>query len=216
MKKILFITIFFIVYSSILRSVENDTEAEGLTFVIVHGATGGGWDWKVVAAKLTSKGHTVYRPTLTGLGEKSHLAGFDIRLTTHVDDVVNLVKFEQLNKVVLVGHSYGGMVITGVMDRIPDKIAHGIFLDAAAPDHGMSALDVWGGLSADTKVENGLVYFPWLEESTSVPKDVPHPYGTLTEKVSYDNPNAKNIHVTFVNALRTRHGKERRREAGLQ
>ena len=92
------------------------------TFVIVHGAWGGGWAFREVDRLLTADGHKVYRPTLTGQGEKVHLATRDTNLTTHVTDIVNVILFEDLHDVVLVGHSYGGMVITGVMDRVPQPL----------------------------------------------------------------------------------------------
>lgn len=168
------------------------------TFVIVHGATGGGWDWKGVASKLIAKGHTVYRPTLTGLGERQHLAHADIGLSTHVDDVVNTILFEQLNDVVLVGHSYGGMVITGVMNKIPQRISHATFLDAAAPDHGMSANDVWGPMPKDAKVVDGLVHFSWIDQTAPFPRDVVHPLKSFDEPVAFDSEKAKMINSTFV------------------
>jgi thioesterase domain-containing protein len=88
---------------------------EKYTFVLVHGATAGGWEWKTTGKFLTDDGHTVYRATLTGLGEREHLNSPDIDLQTHINDVVNLILYEDLHDVVLTGHSYGGMVITGVM-----------------------------------------------------------------------------------------------------
>lgn len=200
MKNLLLLLLCVFALSSSLPAYSSDSvlDSARYTFVIVHGATGGGWDWKVVDQKLSAKGHIVYRPTLTGLGEKFHLANANIDLTTHINDVVNQILFEQLTDVVLVGHSYGGVVITGVVDRIPERIRHATFLDATAPEDGMSALDVWEALSPDSKIENGLVYFPWLDEKAKVPKDVPHPYKTLTESVSYKNPAAKKVDVTFV------------------
>ncbi|HYQ94602.1 MAG TPA: alpha/beta fold hydrolase, partial [Burkholderiales bacterium] len=87
------------------------------TYVLVHGAWHGGWCWKKVVPALRAAGHEVYTPTLTGLGERAHLANPAIDLATHVADVVNLLEAEELNEVVLLGHSYGGMVVTGVADR---------------------------------------------------------------------------------------------------
>lgn len=168
------------------------------TYVIVHGATGGGWDWKTVARLLEAKGHEVYRPTLTGLGERVHLAGPEINLTTHVMDIVNVILFEDLHDIVLVGHSYGGMVITGVIDRIPERISHVIYLDAAAPDDGQSALDVWGPFEPEHKVVDGLVCFSWLDSTKPPPRDVPQSLKTFTEPVSYKNPAALGLPVTFV------------------
>ena len=167
------------------------------TYVLVHGASGGGWDWKTVDQLLSSKGHNVYRATLTGLGERAHLASPDIDLTTHIDDVANLILFEQLEQVVLVGHSYGGMVISGVMNRIPQTIRKVFFLDAFVPADGMSAVDMWDGFS-DYKVVDGMVYFPWLDNRNPLPGDVPQSLKTLTEPVSFGNPEALDLPVTYI------------------
>jgi len=112
------------------------------TYVLVHGAWHGGWCWKKVAPALRAAGHVVYTPTLTGLGERAHLANPAIDLATHVADVVNLLEAEELDKVVLVGHSYGGMVVTGVADRAADRIGRLVYLDAANPKDGQSLVDV--------------------------------------------------------------------------
>ena len=167
------------------------------TYVLVHGASGGGWDWKTMDKLLSAQGHNVYRATLTGLGERAHLASGDIDLTTHIDDVANLILFEELEQVVLVGHSYGGMVITGVMDRLPERIKQVFFLDAFVPADGMAAVDLWGGISG-FKVEDGLVYFPWLDNGKPIPGDVPQSLKTLTEPVSFKNPKALKLPVTYV------------------
>src|SRR5690349_20874035 len=117
---------------------------EKYTFVLVHGATAGGWEWKSTGKFLADDGHTVYRATLTGLGERMHLNSTDVDLQTHINDVVNLILYEDLHDVVLTGHSYGGMVITGVIDRIPERIRHVVYLDAAVADDGMSLWDLFG------------------------------------------------------------------------
>ena len=103
-------------------SPQSAVTGKKFTYVIVHGAWGGGWDWKHVDQLLTADGHKVYRPTLTGQGERSHLASTNIDLDTHIQDIVNVIVWEDLHNVVLIGHSYGGMVITGVADRAPDRI----------------------------------------------------------------------------------------------
>mgnify|MGYP001818467127 CR=1 FL=1 len=168
------------------------------TFVLVHGASGGGWDWRTMDELLTSRGHTVYRPTLTGLGERAHLNSPAVNLTTHIDDVVNVIRFENLQDVVLVGHSYGGMVITGVMDVIPGRIRHAVFLDAAVPENGQSAQDFWPGITADHEVKDGIVHFNWLDPAGPVPGDVPQSLATLTEPVSFDNPAALALPATLI------------------
>jgi pimeloyl-ACP methyl ester carboxylesterase len=93
------------------------------TVALVPGITAGGWVWAQVAPRLREAGHVVYTPTLTGLGERVHLASPEVDLETHIADIVNVLEFEELTDVVLVGHSYGGMVITGVADRVPDRLA---------------------------------------------------------------------------------------------
>lgn len=168
------------------------------TYVIVHGATGGGWDWKTVDHLLTADGNTVFRPTLTGLGERVHLATPEVNLTTHVTDIVNVILFEDLHDVILVGHSYGGMVITGVMERIPERIRHIVYLDAAAPDDGQSALEYWHEPLSNMKVVDGMVMFPWIDATKPFPRDVPQPVKTLTEPVSYRNPAVKLLPVTYI------------------
>ena len=112
------------------------------TYVLVHGAWGGGWKYARVADALRKRGHTVFTPTLTGQGERSHLLSGDINLTTHVTDILNVIRYEDLSGVVLAGHSYGGMVITAVADSIPEKIAALVYVDAFIPDDGQSLFDL--------------------------------------------------------------------------
>ena len=142
--------------------------AEKYTFVLVHGATAGGWEWKSTGKFLTDDGHTVYRATLTGLGEREHLNSPDVDLQTHINDVVNLILFEDLHDVVLTGHSYGGMVITGVIDRVPDRIKHVVFLDAAVPDDGMSLWQLFGGTGPQDpeRFKDGFMQVPWVKPGT--------------------------------------------------
>ena len=111
-------------------------------FVLVHGGFTGGWVWKTVRAYLESNRHRVYTPTLTGLGERAHLISPILDLETHIQDVENVLHYEDLNDVVLVGTSYSGMVITGVADRVPERIAHLIYVDAFVPYHGESVFDL--------------------------------------------------------------------------
>lgn len=111
------------------------------TFVLVHGGGHGGWCWKRVAEPLMSAGHTVYAPSLTGMADRSHLLNPSIDLDTQITDIVNLLKWEDLKNVILVGHSYGGMVITGIADRALDHIGHMVYYDAQHPKNGTS---LWG------------------------------------------------------------------------
>jgi pimeloyl-ACP methyl ester carboxylesterase len=112
------------------------------TFVLVHGAWHGGWSWRLVADRLAAAGHRVLTPTLTGLGERSHLLSRQVSLATHVADVSAVLRFEDLHDVILVGHSYAGMVITGVAARDPGRIARLVYYDAFLPDPGQCALDL--------------------------------------------------------------------------
>jgi pimeloyl-ACP methyl ester carboxylesterase len=111
-------------------------------FVLVHGAGVGSWVWKKSRHLLWAAGHEVYTPSLTGLGERVHLMRPDINLSTHIEDVVKVIEYESLKHIVLVGHSYGGMVVTGVADRMPDCIDHLVYLDAQLPQDGESWHDV--------------------------------------------------------------------------
>ena len=107
-------------------------------FVLVHGAWHGGWCWKRVRQSLQAAGHDVFTPTLTGVGDRSHLASRDVDLETHVADVVNLIRWEDLDDIVLCGHSYAGCVITGVADRLPERIRALVYLDAFVLEDGQS------------------------------------------------------------------------------
>ncbi|MDD9910062.1 MAG: alpha/beta hydrolase [Ahrensia sp.] len=105
-----------------------------MTFVLVHGGWHGGWCWKEVAKRLRAEGHEVFTPTLTGLGERRHLIKAVEGPQTHVEDICNVLLFEELSDVVLVGHSYGGMIITGVASQMPDRIRTLVYVDAFVPD----------------------------------------------------------------------------------
>jgi len=191
--------VFFSSVACVGSAGSKNPDAAKHTFVLVHGSTGGGWDWKVVGEQLEEHGHSAHRVTLTGLGERKHLATkMEIGLSTHIEDVVKTIIYEQLNDVVLVGHSYGGMVISGVMNQIPERIKHTIFLDAAVPDHGMSAIDVYNLKQSELNVIDGLIHFSWLDPQSIPPNDVPQPLNTYIEKVSFDNPKAKEINTSFV------------------
>jgi pimeloyl-ACP methyl ester carboxylesterase len=116
-------------------------QSGGKTFVLVHGAWHGGWCWRRVSDLLEKKGHKVFSPTLTGLGERSHLIDAKINLDTHIADVVNVIKWEGLSDIVLVGHSYGGIVVSGVAEKSGAAISSIVFLDAFVPDNGTSLFD---------------------------------------------------------------------------
>lgn len=113
-----------------------------VTYVLVHGGRHGGWCWRRVAESLRAAGHEVYTPTSTGLGERSHLLDRSVSLQTHIDDLTGLLRWEDLHRVVLVGHSYGGVLITGTADTLPDRVSHLVYIDALLPHDGESVLDL--------------------------------------------------------------------------
>ncbi len=116
-----------------------------VTFVLVHGTSHGGWCWRNLSPILRKAGYEVYTPTLTGLGERSHLLSKIDRITleTHIEDVTNMLFYEDLSDVVLVGHSYAGMVITGVATKQPQRLSHLVYFDAYIPSKGESEIDLW-------------------------------------------------------------------------
>jgi pimeloyl-ACP methyl ester carboxylesterase len=114
----------------------------GATFLVCHGAWSAAWAWKRMHPLMNAAGHRLVTPTYTGLGERSHLANRSIDLETHIQDILNVIKFEDLHDIVLIGHSYGGMVATGVADRARERVSQLIYIDAFVPDHGQSLLDL--------------------------------------------------------------------------
>ena len=143
--------------------------AASITFVVSHGAWSSGWAWKKMHSLMTARGHRLLTPSYTGLGERAHLANPDIDLDTHVTDVVNVLVYEDLRDVVLVGHSYGGMVATGVADQARDRIRRLIYLDAFVPDEGQSLMDLTGqGNEIRAAAVDG-----WRVPSNPLPPDTP-------------------------------------------
>ena len=149
------------------------------TFVLVHPAWHGAWFWKKVAPLLREKGNVVSTPTLTGLGERTHLARPDVGLEVHVSDVVNVLTYEDLRDVTLVGHSSSGVVITGVADRVPERIAQVVYLDAFVPDDGQAVFDL---ITPDRRQAlEGLVSTEgkgWL-----LPRFAPPPWETIVREM---------------------------------
>ena len=175
--------------------------AQQPTYVIVHGAWGGSWQFKNTANELEKLGSKVYRVNLTGLGERYHLANADINLSTHIKDVVNTILFERLDSVILIGHSYGGMVVTGVADSIPEKLKKVIYLDAFLPENGESvAAYVEGSPTADIiSSPDGEYLFPsWVKDTTAFPRDVPHPLASIKESIVLKNSKRLEIPSTYI------------------
>lgn len=175
------------------------------TYVLVHGGAHGGWCYQPVAALLRQAGHEVYTPTLTGLGERSHLLSPEIDLELHIKDVTAVLEYEDLHDVYLVGHSYGGMVITGSADHSPDRVGNLVYLDAAVPSDGQSLADVSPGQMRAARdagrVVDGveLVLFPGTEPiphygvtdpqqiAWMTPKLTPHPYACFAQPLRLED-----------------------------
>jgi pimeloyl-ACP methyl ester carboxylesterase len=175
------------------------------TFVLVHGGGHGGWCWRDLAPLLRDAGHDVVTPTLTGLGERSHLLSASVDLDTHVTDVVHVLEFEDLRDVVLVGHSYGGIVVLGAADRIPGRVGRLVFLDAVAPADGQSAIELLGGPTfeqAGGRVVDGVELFLFPDQSNArlfgvADPDVvawmrarltPHPWRSFAQPLELTDP----------------------------
>lgn len=189
-----------------------ETATKRQTFVLVHGAWHGGWCWRDVRNRLQDKGHRVFTPTLTGHGERIHLRHPDVNLDTHVQDVVNVIEWEELENVVLVGHSYAGMIISGVCDAKKDRIAHAVYLDAMVPKDGDQVIN--GRTMEDIKeifgpLQDGFLAPPPdttfglpldMEEEVSWLKRrmTPQLTGTWLQKIALPNGGSDGLPRTFI------------------
>lgn len=195
MKKLIFIL------STALSSFAYGQQHHANTYLFVPGAWDGGWDYARVDSILSLHGDIVYRPTLTGLGERIHLSNEHINLTTYINDIVNVIRFEDLHDLILVGHSYGGMVISGVAEQVPDRIRKLVYLDAMVPNDGESAKDVCGDLwepMVKGNIKDGMVLYPFGAAKPVPPADVSQPLNTFTEPLHISNPLVKKIPTVFI------------------
>lgn len=171
-------------------------------FVLVHGGGHGGWCWQPVARRLRAMGHEVHAPSLAGLGDRRHLLSADIDLLTHIEDIVSLLFCEDLTDVILVGHSYGGMVITGAADASARRIKRLVYLDAAMPRAGESLLDCSPGLEQfnDVRIVDGIPLGLWPENvigpvyglhgalaQWALPRLSAHPWRSFETKLALPN-----------------------------
>jgi pimeloyl-ACP methyl ester carboxylesterase len=189
------------------------------TFVLIHGASHGGWCYDRVAAILRSRGHRVFTPTLAGLAERVSMDARRINLTTHIDEVAELLDREDLCDVILCGHSYGGMVIGGVADRIPDRISNLVFLDAVVPEDGKCMNDyifpgwrlapilisVWlfgGGYKLTPPPPAWFFKVNKADRAMVNSRLTAHPYRTLTEKIRIGNNMDRIARHTYIHATK--------------
>ncbi len=187
----------------------------GRAFVLVHGAWHGGWCWREVARGLRAAGHTVYTPTLTGLGERAHLVSPAVNLSTHAEDVIRTIEAEELEDVVLVGHSYAGHVIPLVADSIRARLRQMIFLDAVVARDGQPFLPPEVGTARERLAIDGYLDPPPGLEFFGIPADHPlapwvkrritnHPLGTLRQVVQYRNGGPAGLPKTYIRCLKRR------------
>lgn len=185
------------------------------TFVLVHGGQHGGWCWRRVAERLRRRGAQVFAPTLTGTGERAHLLTPTVSLETMIQDVINVLECEELQDVILVGHSFGGMPISAAADRVPERIGHLVYLDAVVPDDGESAAEQisdevfrpWLNMAEEQTGGIALpIHFTPADLGVTDPGDAawiarrltPHPTRGYTDKVHLDNPVGNSLPVTYI------------------
>jgi pimeloyl-ACP methyl ester carboxylesterase len=204
------------------RSATAQTPGGGkVTFVLVHAAWHGGWCWKKVAPLLRARGYDVFTPTLTGLGDRAHLAHPLVGLDTHVEDVANLLEYEDLRGAILVGHSNGGTLITAVAERVPERLAHVVYLDAFVPEDGQATIDLitFPREAWETRVRTeghgwlipSLQPVPWdqfVRDVWRITDDVdrrwlvsrlrPTPFKTFTDPVRRRHPAAAKLARTYI------------------
>ena len=183
------------------------------TFVLVHGGFHGGWCWRQVAKTLQARGHSVFTPTQTGCGERSHLLSKNITLDTFVDDIANVIQWEDLNDIILVGHSFGGNAISGVADRMPGRIRLLVYLDAIMLEGGQTMFDSLPPEVAATRLKaaqasGGLgvapppaalfdIGDPQLARYVEA-RLTPHPLGTYTSPLNLTHPVGNGLPAVYV------------------
>ena len=179
----------------------SQAQQQPAVYVIVHGAWGGSWAFKEVDQLLSATGSTVYRPSLTGQGERVHLADESIGLETHIMDVVNTLLYEELENIILVGHSYGGMVVTGLADRLPERIKKLVYLDAFVPENIENVYEIF--VIVCKKYNFGYVGIvpTWVTKDQLPPSDVPHPYKTFTDPIVLKNPKRLEIETHYIHTV---------------
>jgi pimeloyl-ACP methyl ester carboxylesterase len=187
------------------------------TFVLIHGAFHGGWCWRRVADRLASAGARVFTPTMTGLGERAHLLDPDVGLETFIRDALGVIDAEEITDCILVGHSFGGMVISGVADRRPGAIRRLVYLDAVIPENGRSALDLLpadiaalrrqgaeessGGLSIPVPSAANFDVPPgpdiaWLERRLT-----PHPLAAYADPIALRAPVGNGLPRSYIHCI---------------
>ncbi|UWR13392.1 alpha/beta hydrolase [Sulfitobacter mediterraneus] len=188
------------------------------TFVLVHGAWHGGWCWAALERVLRDMGHDTHAPTLTGLGERSHLTTPDIDADTHVTDICNTIKWRELSDIVLVGHSYGGMVVTGVAGQMPERIRSMVYLDAMVPEESgvslFSKANPERMAAFEKELEGGGftlkpdLFDAWSDDPETIEwlksKCTPHPVGCFRNGVTLTGRETEIAHKLYILAERNK------------
>lgn len=190
-------------------------QASGVTFLVAHGAWSAGWSWRKMHPLMRAAGHELITPTYTGLGEREHLANPAIDLDVHIQDMLGVIKFEQLRDIILIGHSYGGMVATGVADRVPDRIRKLVYLDAFVPTDGQALIDLLPPATAERMRAGAKTIDGWRVPANPIPPDtaandvqwiqslrMPHPIKTFETPLRLRNGDTK-IPRTYIYCKRT-------------
>ena len=171
MKRRTFVTLATAAFAASGLRKTAAAQSSGATFLVAHGAWSAGWAWKKMHPLLRAAGHELFTPTYTGLGEREHLASPDIDLNLHIQDMLGVIKCEQLRDIVLIGHSYGGMVATGVADRVPERISRLVYMDAFVPTDGQALIDLLPPAAAERMRAAAKANDGWRLPSNPIPPD---------------------------------------------
>jgi pimeloyl-ACP methyl ester carboxylesterase len=196
-------------------------QSDQKTYVLVHGGFFGGWCWQKVAAGLRAFGHAVYTPTLTGLGERSHLLAAEPTVETFIEDVAQVIRYEDLNDVILVGHSFAGSVVSALADRMPETIRHLVYLDAQllrsgqSPAGGASSASIERYRQRAIETAHGPVIPPFDPKTFGVTdsevaawvrtKMTPHPFRTYFDNLLLKNPLGNGLPATYIASTNPRY-----------
>lgn len=200
------------------------TAKQGRVYVLAHGSWHGGWCWRPVADRLRAEGHRVFTPSYTGMGDRAHLLSKDITIDTFVEDLVQVIQAEELYGVVLVGHSFGGVPITGVADRIPERLAHLVYFDAIVLESGQNSFSNYPEKEAQARIAaaeqataglavpvpdplpaawgllEGMPEFDWARRRLT-----PHPLGSYTTPLNLQHPIGNGLPCTYLHCTQPSH-----------
>lgn len=206
------------------ESPVNVSSNSGRNYVLAHGSWHGGWCWRPVADRLRAAGHRVFTPSYTGMGDRSHLLSESITIDTFIEDLVRVIESEELENVVLVGHSFGGVPITGVADRIPERIAHLVYFDSVLLENGKDSFSNYPKEEAESRIAaagkatgglavpvpdplppvwglaQGTAEYDWAKRQLT-----PHPLGSYTTPLNLKHPIGNGLPKTYIHCTAPSH-----------